>query len=85
MIFFVFRTSHVVEDEIKQKEAPQFVTKPEPYTVAEGDWARFCCRVTGYPRPRVMWLINGKTVVNVSNTYNHLDTLTHFLRVIARG
>ena len=33
----------------------------------EGSSARFCCRVTGYPKPRVMWLINGHTVINVSN------------------
>jgi hypothetical protein len=26
----------------------------------------FCCRVTGFPRPRVMWLVNGNTVVNVN-------------------
>lgn len=63
---------HEEEEEVKQKEAPQFVTKPEPYVAYEGDCARFCCRVTGYPRPRVMWLINGKTVVNVSTNINRL-------------
>ena len=45
---------------------PCFVTKPEPVTVGEGDSARFVCRVTGYPKPRVMWLLNGQTVINVS-------------------
>ena len=45
---------------------PTFVTKPEPQTSCEGDTARFCCRVTGYPKPRVMWLLNGHTVINVS-------------------
>ena len=53
-------------EEERVREAPVFVTKPEPVTVNEGDWARFCCRVTGHPRPRVMWLINGHTIVNVS-------------------
>ena len=53
-------------DEEKAPEAPQFVLKPEPCAVKEGDWARFCCRLTGHPRPRVMWLINGHTIVNVS-------------------
>lgn len=43
-----------------------FVSLPEPVTVEEGEWARFCVRVTGHPKPRVMWLINGHTVVNVS-------------------
>ncbi|XP_043190339.1 titin-like isoform X4 [Amphibalanus amphitrite] len=51
-------------DEEKVPEAPQFVLKPEPCSVKEGDWARFCCRLTGHPRPRVMWLINGHTIVN---------------------
>lgn len=50
----------------KVRAPPTFVSKPEPVTVEEGDWSRFCCRVTGYPRPRVMWLINGHTVVSVS-------------------
>ena len=45
---------------------PCFVTKPEPQSVGEGESARFVCRVTGYPKPRVMWLINGHTVINVS-------------------
>jgi hypothetical protein len=53
-----------VED-LKPKQAPAFVTKPEPFTVTEGEMARFCCRVTGHPKPRVMWVVNGHTVVNV--------------------
>lgn len=48
------------------RAAPVFVSKPESIQVEEGEWARFCVRVTGHPRPRVMWLINGHTVVNVS-------------------
>jgi len=55
------------EEEEARREPPQFVSKPEPVTVREGDLARFCCRVTGFPRPRVMWLVNGNTVVNVRN------------------
>ncbi|XP_018337981.1 PREDICTED: titin isoform X9 [Trachymyrmex septentrionalis] len=63
----------------KVRSAPIFVSKPEPVIVEEGDCSRFCCRVTGYPRPRVMWIINGHTVVNGSRyklTYDgmyHLD------------
>lgn len=53
------------DEDAKPKQAPLFVSKPEPVTVEEGEWARFCARVTGHPRPRVMWLINGHTVVNV--------------------
>ncbi|XP_068082222.1 titin [Anabrus simplex] len=67
------------EEESKPKTPPQFVTKPEPFTAVEGESARFCCRVTGYPRPRVMWVVNGHTVVNGTRyklTYDgmwHLD------------
>ncbi|XP_031367951.1 titin isoform X4 [Apis dorsata] len=66
-------------EEEKVRAPPTFVSKPEPVTVEEGDWSRFCCRVTGHPRPRVMWIINGHTVVNGSRyklTYDgmyHLD------------
>lgn len=66
MIYKNFRTPEMKEEEEKRREPPQFVSKPEPVTICEGDWARFCCRVTGFPRPRVMWLVNGNTVVNVS-------------------
>jgi hypothetical protein len=45
---------------------PCFMTKPEAVVITEGTTARFCCRVTGYPKPRVMWLINGQTIINVS-------------------
>jgi len=66
LIYKNFRTPEMKEEEEKRREPPQFVSKPEPVTICEGDWARFCCRVTGFPRPRVMWLVNGNTVVNVS-------------------
>lgn len=32
----------------------------------EGEWAKFFCRVIGYPRARVLWLINGHAVPNGS-------------------
>lgn len=57
------------DEDAKPKQAPVFVSKPESMTLEEGEWARFQARVTGHPRPRVMWLINGHTVVNVSNRY----------------
>jgi len=68
------------EEEEKRKEPPQFVSKPEPVTVREGDLARFCCRVTGFPRPRVMWVVNGNTVVNVS-TCTRKNTNYRFINV----
>ena len=60
------RTPDQLLDEERKREAPLFVSKPEPVEVYEGDWAKFVCRVTGFPRPRVLWLVNGRTVMNVS-------------------
>ncbi|XP_067120871.1 titin [Centruroides vittatus] len=67
------------EDVPQERAPPVFVMKPEPQNVVEGEWAKFCCRVTGYPRPRIMWVLNGNTVVTGSRyklTYDgiyHLD------------
>jgi hypothetical protein len=60
------KMSEPVPEIVQQRAGPVFVTKPAPVTVYEGDWARFVCRVTGWPRPRVLWIVNGKTVMNVS-------------------
>merc|ERR1711902_348633 len=61
----------------QEKFKPCFVTKPEPVTTQEGSSARFCCRVTGYPKPRVMWLINGHTVINGSRHKLIYDGMWH--------
>lgn len=73
----MFSVPEEAEEETKPRSAPIFVSKPEPCTVEEGEWARFCCRVTGYPRPRVMWLINGHTVVNGSRYKLTYDGMYH--------
>merc|ERR1719297_643848 len=57
---------------------PCFVTKPEIQVVSEGEVARFNCRVTGYPKPRVMWLLNGHTVINGSKHKLVYDGMWHF-------
>lgn len=54
------------EDMPPEKCRPTFVMKPEPQVVVEGEWAKFCCRVIGNPRPRIMWILNGKTIGPVS-------------------
>jgi len=72
--------NRVPEEKIEPEKAkmkPTFVLSPDPVTIEEGEWARFCCRVTGHPRPRVMWLINGHTVVNV----NSLHFILKFLAI----
>ena len=61
-----WNNAHELIEVENERFKPCFVTKPESQTACEGDTARFCCRVTGYPKPRVMWLLNGHTVINVS-------------------
>ncbi|XP_039185110.1 titin-like isoform X2 [Crotalus tigris] len=51
----------IVEDQ-KVKQKPEIVLFPEPARVLEGEIARFRCRVTGYPQPKVNWYLNGQLV-----------------------
>ncbi|KAJ8282395.1 hypothetical protein COCON_G00049140 [Conger conger] len=52
----------VTTDEITEKTKPEIVLLPEPATVLEGQTARFRCRVTGYPAPKVNWYLNGQLI-----------------------
>merc|ERR1712233_290929 len=60
-----------------ERQKPCFMTKPEPVVCVDGSTARFCCRVTGYPKPRVMWLINGQTIINGSRRKLTFDGMWH--------
>lgn len=67
------------EEAPMERTPPQFVLKPIPYTAFEGSVARFCCRITGHPRPRLTWTLNGQTVVTGSRyklTYDGMYHLT---------
>lgn len=57
-------------EEEKQRCKPEVLKKPESLVVQEGDWARFSIRVSGHPRPRVMWIVNGNTAMSVSDGGN---------------
>ncbi|KAK1196573.1 TITIN protein, partial [Pygoscelis papua] len=46
----------------KEKQKPEIVLVPEPARVLEGETARFRCRVTGYPLPKVNWYLNGQLI-----------------------
>lgn len=63
---YFYSVPEEVDPDARPRSKPIFVSKLEAQTVEEGEPARFCVRVTGFPRPRVMWLINGHTVVHVS-------------------
>lgn len=64
-------------DRKNQREPPIFVMPPEPVIVPEGDVAKFQCRVTGYPRPRMMWVLNGNTCVTGSKFKLSYDGIYH--------
>ena len=50
---------------------PVFDLMPEASQVEEGDTAKFMVKISGNPRPRLTWWINGAMVVSVSglNTF----------------
>lgn len=68
------------EDEApREKMAPEFVLKPKPYTAFEGNSARFCCRIIGFPKPRLTWVVNGQTVVTGSRYKLTYDGMYHLI------
>ncbi|CAL8265763.1 unnamed protein product [Lota lota] len=52
----------VSADEETEKTKPCIVLVPEPAVIVEGETARFRCRVTGYPTPKVNWYLNGQLI-----------------------
>jgi len=48
-------------------KAPVFDLLPEVVQAEEGETAKFMVKVSGNPRPRVTWWLNGTIVVNVSS------------------
>ncbi|XP_028847169.1 titin-like [Denticeps clupeoides] len=49
-------------DDLVEKSKPEIVLLPEPARVLEGETAKFRCRVTGYPTPKVNWYLNGQLI-----------------------
>jgi hypothetical protein len=41
--------------------------KLENVTVEEGCMAKFMTKITGYPKPRVSWTVNGIPAITVNN------------------
>lgn len=52
--------------EIRERIPPSIDLKPEPADVPEGECAKFMVKVSGYPRPRIVWWVNGTMIVGVS-------------------
>ncbi|ROT82072.1 I-connectin [Penaeus vannamei] len=64
-------------DEEKPRVKPEVLKKPESLVVQEGDWARFSVRISGYPKPRVMWIVNGSTAMSGNRFKIWYDGLFH--------
>lgn len=61
-----------------EAEPPIFVKVPEPVCVREGEPARFSCRVTGHPQPRILWYKGDTLLVTTSRmkvSYDGIHTL----------
>ncbi|KAL2081285.1 hypothetical protein ACEWY4_023138 [Coilia grayii] len=52
----------VTGEEYTEKTKPEIVLLPEPAEVLEGQVAKFRCRVTGYPAPKVNWYLNAQLI-----------------------
>ena len=72
MLTFHHRFMEPLEDqEIEQPRVhtvPFIDLKPDPVEVQEGEPAKFMVKVSGYPRPRVNWYVNGSLCVTVSTS-----------------
>lgn len=55
-----------IKDAPKEACPPVIDVKPHPIEVEEGNCAKFIARVSGFPRPKITWSINGTVVVTVS-------------------
>uniref|UniRef100_A0A8B9LRJ7 Ig-like domain-containing protein n=1 Tax=Astyanax mexicanus TaxID=7994 RepID=A0A8B9LRJ7_ASTMX len=73
--------SGVSGEEVTEKIKPEIVLLPEPVRVLEGETAKFRCRVTGYPAPKVNWYLNGLLVLK-SKRFRLLFDGIHYLEVV---
>ncbi|MCI4378776.1 hypothetical protein PGIGA_G00219550 [Pangasianodon gigas] len=71
----------VTGDEITEKTKPEIVLLPEPIRVLEGETAKFRCRVTGYPTPKVNWYLNGQ-LIRKSKRFRLLYDGIHYLEIV---
>ena len=64
-----------------EKSKPEIVLLPDPARVYEGDIARFRCRVTGYPAPKVNWYLNGQ-LIRKSKRYRLCYDGIYYLEIV---
>lgn len=65
-------------EEPKVKSPPSIDLQPEPIEVQEGESAKFLVKVSGYPRPRVNWFVNGSLIVGVSKPLVYISVFVGY-------
>uniref|UniRef100_A0A671KGB8 Ig-like domain-containing protein n=1 Tax=Sinocyclocheilus anshuiensis TaxID=1608454 RepID=A0A671KGB8_9TELE len=73
--------SGVTGDDNFEKTKPEIVLLPEPVRVTEGETAKFRCRVTGYPTPKVNWYLNGLLIRKSKRFRLQFDGI-HYLEIV---
>ncbi len=73
--------SGVTGDDNLEKTKPEIVLLPEPVRVMEGETAKFRCRVTGYPTPKVNWYLNG-LLIRKSKRFRLLFDGINYLEIV---
>lgn len=53
------------DEQPKLKSCPTFTIPPRRIQVYENEPARFECAITGYPKPKITWYVNGRMAVSV--------------------
>nr|XP_032802313.1 titin-like isoform X2 [Petromyzon marinus] len=69
------------EDVPDAREKPYFVMYPEPCRVYDGETARYHCRVTGVPQPKVLWFLNGQRIHRSKRFRLRYDGI-HYLEIV---
>ncbi|KAA0201394.1 hypothetical protein HAZT_HAZT001733 [Hyalella azteca] len=64
-------------EEEKVRTKPEILRPPVSLAVQEGEWARFSVRISGYPKPRVMWIVNGSTAMSGNRFKVWYDGMFH--------
>eukprot|EP00106_Octopus_bimaculoides_P016754 XP_014784196.1 PREDICTED: titin-like isoform X3 [Octopus bimaculoides] len=74
--------NYAEDADIPSEPAPPIIEiKPEPVEIDEGETAKFIVNVSGYPRPRVTWWINGSLVAGGSRFKVRYDGVIHYLEI----
>ncbi|XP_074662091.1 titin-like isoform X2 [Tubulanus polymorphus] len=69
------------QEEEKPPQPPAIDLKPEPVVVDEGEPAKFLVKVSGHPRPRVVWWINGSIIASGTRFKLSYDGMMHYLEI----